>query len=81
VAEQLRLMAVHAHPDDESSKGAAAMAKYVADGVDVHVVTCTGGERGSVGSPPAHVADDEVPRAVVGLVDVVEVAAHTLTHG
>ncbi len=46
--ENLRLMAVHAHPDDESSKGAAAMAKYVADGVDVLVVTCTGGERGSV---------------------------------
>jgi mycothiol S-conjugate amidase len=44
-------MAVHAHPDDESSKGAAAMAKYVADGVDVHVVTCTGGERGSVLNP------------------------------
>jgi mycothiol S-conjugate amidase len=46
--ENLRLMAVHAHPDDESSKGAAAMAKYVAEGVDVLVVTCTGGERGSV---------------------------------
>jgi mycothiol S-conjugate amidase len=45
---ELRLMAVHAHPDDESSKGAAAMAKYVADGADVLVVTCTGGERGSV---------------------------------
>ena len=45
---QLRLMAVHAHPDDESSKGAAAMAKYVAEGVEVLVVTCTGGERGSV---------------------------------
>jgi mycothiol S-conjugate amidase len=41
-------MAVHAHPDDESSKGAAAMARYVAEGVDVLVVTCTGGERGSV---------------------------------
>src|SRR2546430_15056825 len=47
MAEQLRLMAVHAHPDDESSKGAATMAKYVAQGVDVHVVTCTGGEGGS----------------------------------
>jgi mycothiol S-conjugate amidase len=46
--DKLRLMAVHAHPDDESSKGAAAMAKYIADGVDVLVVTCTGGERGSV---------------------------------
>jgi len=51
VGEQLRLMAVHAHPDDESSKGAATMAKYVADGVDVLVVTCTGGERGSVLNP------------------------------
>ena len=49
--DQLRLMAVHAHPDDESSKGAATMAKYVAEGVDVHVVTCTGGERGSILNP------------------------------
>ena len=44
-------MAVHAHPDDESSKGAATMAKYVAEGVDVLVVTATGGERGSVLNP------------------------------
>ena len=51
VGEQLRLMAVHAHPDDESSKGAATMARYVAQGVDVLVVTCTGGERGSVLNP------------------------------
>src|SRR6266700_1944606 len=51
VGEQLRLMAVHAHPDDESSKGAATMAKYVAEGVDVLVATCTGGERGSVLNP------------------------------
>jgi mycothiol S-conjugate amidase len=46
--EQLRLMAVHAHPDDESSKGAATMARYVADGVDVLVCTLTGGERGDI---------------------------------
>ncbi|MGH3423352.1 MAG: mycothiol conjugate amidase Mca [Nocardioidaceae bacterium] len=51
MAEQLRLMHVHAHPDDESSKGAASTARYVAEGVDVHVVTCTGGERGSVLNP------------------------------
>ena len=51
MTEQLRLMAVHAHPDDESSKGAATMARYVAEGVDVHVATCTGGERGSVLNP------------------------------
>ena len=29
---ELRLMAVHAHPDDESSKGAATMARYAAEG-------------------------------------------------
>jgi mycothiol S-conjugate amidase len=51
VVEQLRLMAVHAHPDDESSKGAATMARYVAEGVEVLVATCTGGERGSVLNP------------------------------
>ncbi|HVE26799.1 MAG TPA: mycothiol conjugate amidase Mca [Sporichthya sp.] len=50
-AEPLRLMAVHAHPDDESSKGAATMAMYVAAGVEVMVVTCTGGERGDVLNP------------------------------
>ena len=49
--EPLRLMAVHAHPDDESSKGAATMAKYVAEGVEVMVVTCTGGERGDILNP------------------------------
>ena len=47
----LRLLHVHAHPDDESSKGAASTAKYVAEGVDVLVATCTGGERGSILNP------------------------------
>ena len=46
--EPLRLMAVHAHPDDESSKGAATMARYVRSGVDVLVCTLTGGERGDI---------------------------------
>ncbi|MEV4255305.1 mycothiol conjugate amidase Mca [Spirillospora sp. NPDC049652] len=57
----LRLMSVHAHPDDESNKGAATLAKYAAEGVpvpgaarvdvEVLVVTCTGGERGDVLNP------------------------------
>lgn len=47
----LRLMAVHAHPDDESSKAAATLAKYAAAGVDVLVVTLTGGERGDILNP------------------------------
>ncbi|ANN15272.1 mycothiol conjugate amidase Mca [Amycolatopsis orientalis] len=48
---RLRLMAVHAHPDDESSKGAATLARYAAEGHEVMVVTCTGGEAGSVLNP------------------------------
>ncbi len=47
----LRLLAVHAHPDDESSKGAATMAKYIEAGAQVMVATCTGGERGSILNP------------------------------
>ena len=54
-----RLMHVHAHPDDESSKGAASTAMYVAQGVDVHVVTCTGGERGSILNPKMERPDIE----------------------
>ncbi|AFR48248.1 MULTISPECIES: mycothiol conjugate amidase Mca [Gordonia] len=46
-----RLMAVHAHPDDESSKGAATTAKYAAEGNEVLVVTLTGGERGDILNP------------------------------
>ena len=49
--ERPRLMTVHAHPDDESSKGAATSARYVAEGHDVMVVTCTGGEAGSILNP------------------------------
>ena len=50
-AGPLRLMTVHAHPDDESSKGAATCARYAAEGQDVMVVTCTGGEAGSILNP------------------------------
>lgn len=51
MSEPRRFMAVHAHPDDESSKGAATSAMYVARGDDVLVVSCTGGERGDVLNP------------------------------
>ena len=60
-ADSLRLMCVHAHPDDESSKGAASMARYATEGVDVLVVTLTDGSRGSVLNPAMDrpgVADD-----------------------
>jgi mycothiol S-conjugate amidase len=43
-----RLLAVHAHPDDESSKGAATWAAYAHSGARVVIISCTGGERGDV---------------------------------
>lgn len=58
-SQNLRLMAVHAHPDDESSKGAATMARYADEGAEVLVVTCTGGERGDILNPRLK-DDDEV---------------------
>jgi mycothiol S-conjugate amidase len=46
--EQLRLLTVHAHPDDESSKGAATIAKYHDEGAWSVLVCCTGGEAGDI---------------------------------
>jgi len=45
------LLAVHAHPDDESSKGAGTLARYADQGVRTVVVTCTGGEAGEILNP------------------------------
>jgi N-acetyl-1-D-myo-inositol-2-amino-2-deoxy-alpha-D-glucopyranoside deacetylase len=43
-----RLLLVHAHPDDESIQSGVTMAKYVAEGAHVTLVTCTLGEEGEV---------------------------------
>jgi len=54
-----RLLLVHAHPDDESIGTGATMARYVAEGAGVTLVTCTGGERGEVLVPALeHLAHD-----------------------
>jgi LmbE family N-acetylglucosaminyl deacetylase len=42
----LRLMAVLAHPDDEALGVGGALARYAEEGVEVHLVTATRGERG-----------------------------------
>jgi N-acetyl-1-D-myo-inositol-2-amino-2-deoxy-alpha-D-glucopyranoside deacetylase len=43
-----RLLLVHAHPDDESIGTGGTMARYVAEGVKVTLVTCTRGEQGEI---------------------------------
>jgi mycothiol S-conjugate amidase len=47
----LCLLTVHAHPDDEASKGAGTVARYRAEGVHTVLVTCTGGEEGDILNP------------------------------
>ena len=49
--ERLCLLQVHAHPDDEASKGAGTTAKYAAEGVRNVLVCCTGGEAGDILNP------------------------------
>ncbi|CAB4608776.1 unannotated protein [freshwater metagenome] len=48
---QLCLLSVHAHPDDEASKGAPTVARYKTEGVRSVLVTCTGGEEGDILNP------------------------------
>jgi mycothiol S-conjugate amidase len=49
--DRLTLMSVHAHPDDEASKGAATVARYADEGVRAVLVCCTGGEAGDILNP------------------------------
>src|SRR2546423_4360683 len=49
--DRLTLLTVHAHPDDESSKGAGTVARYHAEGVHTVLVCCTGGEAGDILNP------------------------------
>ncbi len=54
-----RLLLVHAHPDDETLNNGATMAKYVAEGRAVTLVTCTLGEEGEILVPGLeHLAAD-----------------------
>jgi mycothiol S-conjugate amidase len=74
---------VHAHPDDESSKGAGSVARYHAAGVRTVLVCCTGGEAGDILNPAMDRPDvrenlhrirlDELARAtsIIGYDDVV----------
>ncbi|MET0150149.1 MAG: mycothiol conjugate amidase Mca [Acidimicrobiales bacterium] len=47
----LCLLTVHAHPDDEASKGAPTVARYHDEGVRTVLVTATGGEAGDILNP------------------------------
>src|SRR5262245_39213509 len=58
-----RLLLVHAHPDDESIQQGTTMARYVAEGVGVTLVTCTAADMGEGPVPElAHLAADQEDR-------------------
>ncbi len=83
MAERLCLLTVHAHPDDEASKGAPTVARYHAEGVRCVLVCCTGGEEGDILNPAldgpdmaerlAEIRAEELARAaeVIGYDEVV----------
>ena len=49
--ENLTLMAVHAHPDDEAISTGGVLARYADEGLRTVLVTCTGGEVGEIADP------------------------------
>ena len=81
--EALCLLTVHAHPDDEASKGAATCARYGAEGVRTVLVCCTGGEEGDIQNPAMdrpevradlaaiRAAELEASAAVIGFTDLI----------
>lgn len=55
-----RIVAVHAHPDDEAITTGGALAYFSSRGADVTVITCTLGEEGEViGETYRHLVNDE----------------------
>lgn len=80
--EPLCLLSVHAHPDDEASKGAPTVARYAAEGVHTVLVCCTGGEEGDLHNPalaapgePFHGLEGEALKAKMAEVRPGELAA------
>jgi len=58
--EGIRILLVHAHPDDETINNGATMALYADRGAQVTLVTCTRGEEGEVLVPGlSHLASSE----------------------
>jgi LmbE family N-acetylglucosaminyl deacetylase len=78
MAENLTLMAVHAHPDDEASSTGGVLARYSDEGVRTVIVTCTNGEFGDTpgGVKPGDDGHDEEQVAQIRLAELRESAKH-----
>src|SRR3954465_12704675 len=79
MSSPLTLMAVHAHPDDESSSTGGVLARYADEGLQTVVVTCTNGELGDApgGIKPGDEGHDESEVARIRLEEL-ERACETL---
>src|SRR5437016_4861489 len=55
------MLAVFAHPDDETSAAAGTFIQYAREGVDIHVVTATRGERGDLGTGDLTIERRDLP--------------------
>ncbi len=82
--ERLSILTVHAHPDDEASKGAPTLAKYSRAGVHTVLVCCTGGEEGDLNNPalaepgqPFHGLDAVATKSLLARLRPAELAAST----
>ncbi len=73
-----RLLAVLAHPDDESFGLGGTLARYAAEGVEVHVAIATDGVAGSVATGFEHTLADLVNVRVQELTEAVEILGGTL---
>ena len=62
MSQKFKLMAILAHPDDESLGFGGTLAKYAAEEVEIHLVTATRGERGRAGSRDKQAEPAEVGR-------------------
>jgi LmbE family N-acetylglucosaminyl deacetylase len=78
MAETLTLMAVHAHPDDESSSTGGVLARYADEGIRTVVVTCTNGEFGDTldGVKPGEDGHEEQAVAQIRLAELREACKH-----
>jgi mycothiol S-conjugate amidase len=82
MAQRLSLLTVHAHPDDEASKGAPTVAKYSREGVHTVLVCATGGEEGDLNNPalkepgqPFHDLDAQATKELLAAMRPAELAA------
>ncbi len=78
MADTLTLMAVHAHPDDESSSTGGVLAKYADEGIRTVLVTCTNGEFGDTpdGVKPGQDGHEEQGVAQIRLAELREACKH-----